>query len=454
MTIELLIAFALFASLASSLLMLSRTAQDARAALADSLMLAGIASREVAAFAAGIAGYAAVASTTESGASLASRSYAVSPCLDAFLVIARKDLQSVARIARTNDAAASRARGGDCAYAEPVTDEGLTSDLSIEGEDGVALDVLGDYAVIGLASPPYAQIIDLERDANVTPENAFVLYAPVNAVDLVLIADEGGMRRYAFLALATTSRQFAVIDVTDARNPLLVASSSLPGVDPAGSFPQAFRLRYYDGTVYVAARETAGPELHAFDVSDPRHPVHLGSAAINITLNDMDIRAEDSKRFLYAASARDSSELAVFDVTDPVRMTEVAARRVDLPGAQDGRSVAILGDRAYLGRSSNTGGPEFVVLDISASMPTVVGSGEVSTHVTGIYPVGETAFLAATPDGRTGRRIEVWSTKDATPARASSYALPSLAPRGIDYDGASLYATRDRGLLLERLKPL
>lgn len=453
-TIELLVAFALFATLASSLALLGRTALDARYALASSFVLADMAENAVTDFRSGDYEYGSSATTAErdgTAYALLSDAYPVSPCLDAFSVRAEAGLQRVERTARKNNLDAVLMRGGDCAYSEPFIENGLISDFSIPGESGSAVDVLGDYAVIGLQVEPYLAVANAETGALVAPQNGFFLYAPVNAVDQVLVWENGESKRYAFLALASTSRQFAVVNLTDAARPVLIASSTLPGVDPAGSFPQGFRIRYFDGAIFVVVRETAGPELHAYDARDPAHLVHRGSLAVNSTLNDIDLRLENGKRILYAASARDSGELAAFDVTDLTRPTEILARRVDLPGSQDGRSIAILGKYAYLGRASNTGGPELIVFDISQTVPAVVGSGEVGTHASGITAVGKTAFITATPDGRTARRLEAWSIASTSPVRLFQYALPSLAFRGFDYDGSSVYVVREEGSVLERL---
>lgn len=354
-------------------------------------------------------------------------------------------------IANTNEALAL---GGDC-DAEPPKNSWrypkLLASESITGTSGTAIDVLGGYAYIGLSAPPYFAIADVRK---VMPgqmqglilafHNGFSLYAPPNALDAVIISDgEGNAHRYVFAALQATSSQFAVIDADDPSNPFLIASSTLYGVNSSGANPQARHIYYCDGRVYLTTGRITGvqPELHIFNVGNPAHPIEVGTANLETVVNDLAVRGG----YLYAAAGQYAKELALYDVSNPANVSATPVATVDLPGEQDGASIALIGNRAYLGRASNTGGPELYVFDIShaqASIP-VFGSGEVgSKDASGIKVSGDTVFITATLDAASTRRLEGWNFGSSTnPARLFQYALPGLAPRGIDYENGRLYAT-------------
>lgn len=383
----------------------------------------------------------------------------ISPCLAESETHVAADFRSFSLRTRIADTAESARLGYDCSYAEHTSWDVVQSDTYSQSEEGTAVDVLAGSVAVGGMEPPYLRLI--ENGAYVLPGNEFTLHARANALDAVLLTSG---TRIVFAALASSTNQLAVIDITEAAAPILLSTSTLRGVDPTGFKPEGWRLTYYDERVYVSTLETAGPELHMFAVSPRGYVTELGTGtAVNITLNDFVVREElverTRKKYLFAATSRDTGEIAVYDVTDSSgvgQVTEVVGLRQNLPGAQDGESISVVGNYLYLGRASNTGGPELYVYDLT-DMPhsmTLVGTAEIpSVSVTGIEVVGHHAFLAITP-GVANRRIDVWDVSNpSSMTRVYTYAYPGLQVHGIDYENDSLYGVSDRSPYLVRLSP-
>jgi hypothetical protein len=382
------------------------------------------------------------------------RAWYASPCLALLRAEARYALSygrrgSVMRATLATNPEELAARGGDCGADEPLTDPPLAATaLPRLPAPSTAIDALGGFAYVGLADPPYLAIIDL-RAALPTLEvpASFSLSAMPDALDAVEW-HAGGERHVAlYMTLATTTGQLAVLDATNPAAPQLVSTQDFAGVDPAGSYPQGWRVRYYGGRLYATARETSGPELHTFDASDPLHPRELGGGVeIGSTINDFDlvdrIEAGVRRRYLFAATDRAPGEVEVFNATDPANTgaaTELLADRVDLPGAQNGESVALAGSRLYAGRA-NAGGPELYVFDAShpaAGLP-LLDSYEVGASVTALRVAEPFVFLET---AKSGGSVALWNLVDETATQRALAAPPAGMPaQGIDLDGMLLIA--------------
>lgn len=254
-------------------------------------------------------------------------------------------------------------------------------------------------------------------------------------------------RTYIFVAVNATTSQLAVIDATDWNHPSLVAQRNLVGVDPYGSFPQGWRAVIYGGRLYMTTRETTGPEFHVFDISTPTLPTEIGSGfELNRTVNALVVRDQkvggSTHRFVYLAADSDVKEVSVLDVTGDT-VSEIAS--VDLPGASDGMSVFLLGNTLYMGRVSNTSGPDLYAFDIttpSAIASNITAQAEVGASVSSLFASGAYVFAGTS---KSGQELQVWTTALASwtgalnGGRLSSYSFSNLAPLGFDIDTNWLY---------------
>ena len=254
---------------------------------------------------------------------------------------------------------------------------------------------------------------------------------------------------FAFAASDDTIDQLVVIDISDLANPATIAYESLVGVNPTGSFPQGREIFYYNNRVYVGTRETAGPEFHIFDVSDPANPVHLGSRELNHTIRKLVVR----DNYAYLATSGNQNELVILDISDPSNILpsfpgvgNAEPWRYDAPGDRDGTSLFLLGSKIYLGRAQGTGANhDFLVLDIG-QLDSVVLLGSVllglnpNTAVEGIIVSGKLAFLA-TSDQNKG--FQIWNIADPVNIYEMDSCNYSEKAVDLDFDGQYNYVANE-----------
>jgi hypothetical protein len=214
--------------------------------------------------------------------------------------------------------------------------------------------------------------------------------------------------------MGTTTGQLAIIDVTDASNPTLVSTFTLPNMTYA-SDPQDIwgrEIAYYDRKIYITTRAASGPELHVVDVSTPAAPSELGSKELGFTVLSMAVRDEyqagSVHRMLYAATGRDGGEIAILDLTS---LASIPVYSFDLPDTDknggvcnlsdkpNAISIVPLGRRLYAGREHNASGAcsnleDLYMLDISnPSAPTVLARGTAGGGVIGLRASGDLLFV-------------------------------------------------------------
>ncbi len=356
------------------------------------------------------------------------------------------------------------ARGGDCILNQPAGDWKNTSPQNVgflsfaPGKQFTGIDVLHKKIYAAASTFPSFLVYDAPSDVGQNPILDGSLNIVVsgqnrglNSVDVEEDLSTG--RTYAFAAVNATSSQLAVIDVTpeDPDTPKLVAQRDLQGVDPNGSYPQGWRVFIYGGRLYITTRETAGNELHVFDISTPTLPTEVASFKLNRTVNELLVRDQKisgvKHQLVFLSSDSDLKELGVlnFDVTSNT-ITELNS--VNLLGAQDGLSLSLLGNNLYFGRASNTAGPELYVFDVTD--PTVnllnyiIGQGEVGASVTNIDVSGAYVYVGTSKSGQEFQvwdsDFTVWNPATLNAGRFTSYNFAHLAPLGFDIDGDWIYS--------------
>ncbi len=225
------------------------------------------------------------------------------------------------------DGAGASERAGDCGGVSPVFSDANTEirNSSFEGEVVTALDVDEDNVVTGLGN-------ELRFVSRPTGEVFSVtMPAPVQAIDLTPVA--------VYVALQSSTTQIAVVDRSTRQ---IVATSTLPGV--AGARPGAVSVRYAAEKLFVGTKRTAGHEFHMFDLSNPLIPVWFGSREMNHNINDIAVTRE----YAFLATSGNVRDLIVLRVDDQTSIHSVA--EVNLPGNEDGRSVALSHNYIALGR--------------------------------------------------------------------------------------------------------
>ena len=272
---------------------------------------------------------------------------------------------------------------------------------------------------------------------------------------------------YAYVANNATSSQLIVVKLfDDLGDPDLQikATSTLSGVNPAGSFPQAREIFYYDDHVYVGTWETAGPEFHVFTLDPnevagaaPDNPIHVGSRELNHSIRDIVVRGN----YAYLATSGNQNELIVLDISSPGSIDpsfpgvgQQEPWSFDADGNEDGTAVYILGSRTYLGRAKTGGGrPNFYIIDtMNPEDPQnqALASGELvltsnNSQVNGIYATDNLAFFS-TMNPTVG--FQIWDISNLAnlepwPDCNINEYNHSEKTVGLDYDGKYIYVANE-----------
>lgn len=321
---------------------------------------------------------------------------------------------SIENETRITNTAESIKLGGDCitstpigSWEEGVLSKGYTSNTPPEQHNSA--DVFADYIYTTTSDYPTIHIYKKETN-NIEFINSFDIkisnysvYA--NSIDIVSKTDG---KNYAFLTLATTTKQLAVIDVTDLSNIKMINLFSLKNVNPSGSFPQGNKVFVYGNRAYVTTRETSGFEFHIFNIENIDNIFEIGNGfELNRTVNELLVRDQKIdgfvKRIVFLASDSNLKELSVLDATNDA-VSEINS--YNLPGNQDALSLYSSGETLYLGRSSNTSGPELYAINIRNPItPTVIAQAEVSANINTVKASGKYLFLGT---NRANETFQVW----------------------------------------------
>lgn len=201
---------------------------------------------------------------------------------------------------------------------------------------------------------------------DVTSADSPMLVSSLNTGPGIFSLDAAG--DYVYVVQNANSLQFQVIDVTDSAHPFVVASRSLPGV--SGSFPQGRSVYVFRNRAYVGTYETAGPEFHVFDITDPRNPRALGSRAINHSIRQILVRIVTlggiEHVLAYIASSADAAEVLILDVTNPAAIIELS--HVDVPGSGSATAEAFLGVNLVVARQQVAGEKALALVNLSDSV--------------------------------------------------------------------------------------
>jgi hypothetical protein len=220
--------------------------------------------------------------------------------------------------------------------------------------------------------------------------------------------------------------QLQIIDISNPTAPSkLLTSYTLPNISCTYHNQNCQRIgrsiTYYSGYLYIGTGYMAGnnPEFFIYCINDssvagcsPTTPVFRSSLNLDHNINDIAIDGN----YAYLATSADYGELTVVDITSktspsaPPNYTNQninnrkynAVTTASNASTEDGRSIYVLGNYAYLGREkvNNNNEREFYVLDISnLSNITSVGSMSFdmtnnSAYLSGIVVKENIAFLS------------------------------------------------------------
>lgn len=244
--------------------------------------------------------------------------------------------------------------------------------------------------------------------------------------------------RYAYVATnaGPASGQLQIIDTSPAF-PLLISTFKIPGVTGTGSQAVGQSIFYKDGFVYLGLTKTlSGPEFNIIDVHTPAVPVWLGGYAVGNYVNSIFTKG----KYAYLATPN-AQELITLDIGDPIHPTAVGG--YDAPDSVgNGKSISLVGDTLYLGRTVTASNPELYILNNttpSAMLPTPLGTKEISSSVNSLIVRDYLAFLTTT-----NSQFQIWNVASTTNILqfATPLTLPNSGVGGaMDCEGNFLYVT-------------
>src|SRR3989338_1137173 len=356
------------------------------------------------------------------------------------------------------------ALGGNCDFNYPQGDwkkPSLWAWSAITPAKPTAIESLNKMVYLTGDKAPYLFIANTKEVVQGTNTGLFTPFANNFTDDRKLndiaVAIYPGGATYAFVARnlpedpLLPALQFEVIDVTDASNPVSKAKRSLARINPEGSYPEGWRIYYYDKKVYIVTRETAGPELHIFDAQDPENPIEIGlGIELNRTVEDLAISQKTisgtNHYYMYSATDKNSAPLSIYDITYPwsgnAKVLEITSAEPSFSGTQDGQSIFILGTKLYFGRMSSNGAEVFI-FDISnpasGSALPLIASANVGSSVTGIFASGTLMFLAT---DHSQRGFQVWKFEGNTIGAINNISqFPDIITNsGVTYENGWIYA--------------
>jgi len=206
---------------------------------------------------------------------------------------------------------------------------------------------------------------------------------------------------YAYLASARAISsslsfgQLQIMDISDAKNPKLISTYKIPGVGGTSGQGIGNSIFYQDGFVYLGLTKTgSGPEFNIIDVHNPAAPQLVGSLALGNSINSVSVK----NNMAYLAHPTDSGsapqeQLTAVDISNlasPARVWGYHA--ADNQG--NGKVVMVKNKTLYLGRTvTATNNPELQLLDISGSVPALLGRQKISDSVNALTLINNFLFL-------------------------------------------------------------
>lgn len=288
-----------------------------------------------------------------------------------------------------------------------------------------------------------------------TPLNGGAIFSDIDVAAVWDTSSTNDYKRYAFTTRLTSPGQLQVIDVTDPNNPTSTPAmtASFLGVNPPhGSYPQGWRVFYYNNFLYALTRETAGFEFHIFDVNDPTKPLAVGPGfELNGTANDLSVTdflvSGVRHTVVFLATERSALEIMVLDVTNPNAPRLLTS--VDLPGTEDALSLHLIGNRLYVGRQRSATQPELLVFDliIKPTLPlaltltasTTGSSSEVNADVTSIRVTEELVFITTSTSNDAFQIFTTNLVGKLVRKLVPSLTLSGRFPGGLDYSYPYLF---------------
>ena len=179
-------------------------------------------------------------------------------------------------------------------------------------------------------------------------------------------------QNYAFTANITSVNQLQIMDVKNPDNPVVASKlelkNKITGEDCKGTGKNIF---YREGYVYLGtSNDNNCPEFNVIDIKNINNPIVLGNFEIGAGINDIYIKGD----YAYLATADSARELIILDIADPSAPVLFAVYNL-LPDQTNwgyGKSIKVIGNKIYFGRTYIANSPEFYLFNHNQSLISVL----------------------------------------------------------------------------------
>lgn len=207
-----------------------------------------------------------------------------------------------------------------------------------------------------------------------------------------------------------TCGQLQIINIS-VTPPVVIKTFKIPGVTGTAGQSIGMSIVYKKDTatnkeyVYLGLAKTfSGPEFNIIDVTDKLNPVYIGGHNVGNAVNSIVIK----NQYAYIATPN-TENLTIIDISNPSSPVRVGG--YSPTGGSNGKSVYVVGNNTYLGRTFGTN--EFHILNtanpasISITAIKDIGTG-VDTSINSLFVKDYLAFMI------TNTKFQVWNISDPT----------------------------------------
>ena len=174
---------------------------------------------------------------------------------------------------------------------------------------------------------------------------------------------------FIYLATKSSVNQLQIAD----RNGAFVSALELKDIDGDDCKKTGSSIFYKDNYVYLGLSEDdVCPELNIINVQNRDSPIIAGRFEVGAKINGIYVKGN----YAYLATADSNRELIIIDITNPSAPTFVADYNL-LPDRTKwgyGKTVKIIGDKIYFGRTYIDNSPEFYLFNHKESSVDLLGS--------------------------------------------------------------------------------
>jgi type II secretory pathway pseudopilin PulG len=285
-------------------------------------------------------------------------------------------------------------------------------------EDALDVFVSGNYAYV--ADATILRIYDISNPAVPSQTGSYTAAGNINGI--YVVGD------YAYIATASTSSEFRVVNVSNKASPTQAATLDVTGTAAANAV-------YVDGSFAYLGRAnntTAGTnELVIINIATPTAPTTSGSINLSNAVNGVYV----SGNFAYLATSITTAELTIINISNKASPTSAGV--YEASGTSIATDVFGNGTTIYLAKANNTSGAEFFILNAAnAASVTLTGSYEAGANLNGVHASGTNIYLATAVTNAQFRVLNI--TTPATPTLTGSLNLGAVG-NDVFYDGTNAY---------------